>query len=843
MKVAPVFGCALLVGMLAGAAENRPDFVLPDPPLVQVLVPGFTARELPLKLNNINNLAFSPDGRLFALGYDGNVHQLKDTDGDGLEDTATYFYKNDRNEIPPSIGMAWGPGGLYIPSQKRVLRLRDRHDGSAELETVTGGWVGTSTKVGANLDAVGIAIDGNGDIFFGLGCDKWNEPYIVDEQTGVSRYKRDSERGTILKVSRDWKKRTPIVTGLRFTIGMAFNAEGDLFCTEQEGATWLANGNPFDELLHIQTGRHYGFPPMHPKYLPKVIDEPSVFDYTPQHQSTCGLHFNEPATERGPIFGPGWWRGDAIVAGESRGKIWRTRLAKTKAGYVAQTELIACLQMLALDAVPTPKGELVVACHSGKPDWGTGPQGEGKLFKLSYNDRSAPQPVFAHAFSPTETRVVFDRPLDPVQFKNLSRRSSITMGKYVAAGDRFESLRPGYQVVKDQLDLPRRPVPVLYAALTHDYQSIVLQTAPRTEALNYAITVPRPNAPAKPDPSSNSAGGDLCAHEETDVLMDLTGVEAIFTPANDKPKRTAWLPHPDFVVARKFTEPSEEHRRFFELLKSPGKLNLRFQLDLSLMLHPAIQPGAKIDYEYPQETVTVVLRSNQKLEVKSSGQVKRVGERESSITVQPVSDKWLPVEISLAVGKKDPVLDVSWFTAADKRERPLPRRRILMPWANPSGSETVAGASRALPELAGGDWQRGKKVFFGERATCFKCHATAGEGGKIGPELASLLQRDLASVLKDINEPSAAINPDHLAYNVDLKGREPMFGVLLDSTDQAVVLGQVTGESTTIPRNNISSMKASAISLMPEGLLKNLSAQEQKDLLTFLLKPEPNASQ
>src|SRR3546814_5479076 len=85
-------------------------------------------------------------------------------------------------------------------------------------------------------------------------------------------------------------------TGTRFPVAMAFNAEGDLFASEQEGATWLANGNPYDELLHIQPGRHYGFPPRHPEYLPDVIDEPSVFDYKPQHQSTCGLNRSEEHT-------------------------------------------------------------------------------------------------------------------------------------------------------------------------------------------------------------------------------------------------------------------------------------------------------------------------------------------------------------------------------------------------------------------------------------------------------------------------------------------------------------------------------------------------------------------
>jgi hypothetical protein len=34
-------------------------------------------------------------------------------------------------------------------------------------------------------------------------------------------------------------------------------------------------------------------------------------------------------------------------------------------------------------------------------------------------------------------------------------------------------------------------------------------------------------------------------------------------------------------------------------------------------------------------------------------------------------------------------------------------------------------------------------------------------------------------------------------------------------------------------------MKPSSVSLMPEGLLKGLTAEQQRDLLTFLLLAEP----
>src|SRR5437667_12205875 len=126
---ASLISTAILTAGPIGLVES-PLAIVSNPPPIQMLAPGFTVRELPLDLNNLNNLVYAPDGRLFALGYDGNVFQLKDTDGDGREDTASYFYKNDYNEIPATIGMAWGPGGLYIPVKGRVIRLRDRGDGT-----------------------------------------------------------------------------------------------------------------------------------------------------------------------------------------------------------------------------------------------------------------------------------------------------------------------------------------------------------------------------------------------------------------------------------------------------------------------------------------------------------------------------------------------------------------------------------------------------------------------------------------------------------------------------------------------------------------------------------------
>ncbi|KAF0177399.1 MAG: Heme-binding protein [Limisphaerales bacterium] len=487
VKHAPLH--ALAAGPQPGGA--RPLELVANPPAVQMLVPGFTWRELPLELKNLTSIKYRADGKCYGVGYNGQIWLLADTDGDGAPDKAELFWDG-TGKLRGPIGLALTPPGykhgegVFVPSKGKLSLIVDKNgDDRADEEIIVAtGW----KEIPQNVDAIGVALDKDGSIYFALGAANYANGYLLDAD-GKSQFDLKSERGTVLKVAPDFSKREVVCTGVRFPVAMAFNRHGDLFCSEQEGATWLPNGNPFDELLHIQPGRHYGFPPRHPKHLPNVFDEPSTFDYGPQHQSTCGLNFNEPVNG-GKIFGPSHWAGDALVTGESRGKLYRTKLVKTAAGYVAQNHLIACLNYLTVDACLTPRGDLLVACHTGKPDWGTGPNGPGKLFLIRHTDTNAPQPVLTWSASPTEIRIAFDRPLDPANLRDLARRTSITAGKCVMPGDRFEAMYPGYQVVKDQKATPRYDVPVLSASVTPDRRTILLHTAPRTAAVNYAVRMP-----------------------------------------------------------------------------------------------------------------------------------------------------------------------------------------------------------------------------------------------------------------------------------------------------------------------------------------------------------------
>ena len=814
-----------------------------DPPAIQMLVPGFDVLEIPIKLTNINNVRFRPDGKLFTLGYNGDVHLLSDADGDGLEDHAKLFWKNEGSLRGP-IGMLVTPedyplgDGIFTPSKGKVSLIvdKDGDDVADEEIVVAKGW----NEIPQNVDATGVAMDDEGYLYFGLGTANYANAYLVDDQ-GKAQYDIHSDRGSVQRVSPDFKSRETISTGVRFPIAFAFNKAGDLFCTEQEGATWLPNGNPFDELLHIVPDRHYGFPPRHPQHNPGVIDEPSVFDFSPQHQSTCGMVFNE-SVNGGPVFGPDWWADSAIICGESRGKIWRTQLSKSSSGYVASTQLLACLQMLTVDACVAPDGDLVVACHSGPPDWGTGPTGIGKLFRIRMTGADVARPVNVWPNSQHEIQIAFDRRLDATTLKGIADKIVIQYGDHVRAGDQFETLVPPYAVVQQQMLVPRRELAVHGIALSANRRDLLLQTESMRVNSHYAITIPHGVHVQSEQANPNRQ------HRRIDLDLALNGVNATLAEALSRPEAklwSGWLPHFDWRVSDEFTRRSAVHDKLRSQLTKGGVLTLQSRLDLTDVLRPKVQPGSTPDYQWPQEEVTLVAHSSQPLTLAGEGRqivATRMtdGRFEARLMVPVASAKSFQLTAQITVAPdRVPDFAIAVSTNEDDRLRALPLRRFFLPWTPESDRDSKAAEIRSIAELEGGNWGHGRRVFHSEAASCSECHAIHGAGRTIGPDLTNLVHRDYASVLRDILNPSFAINPDYLGQIVLMNDGRVLTGVLQTKGGE-LYLGDNTGKVTRVERAEIDLMKSAEVSIMPKGIDEKLTAQQMRDLMTFLLTPPPH---
>ena len=137
---------------------------------------------------------------------------------------------------------------------------------------------------------------------------------------------------------------------------------------------------------------------------------------------------------------------------------------------------------------------------------------------------------------------------------------------------------------------------------------------------------------------------------------------------------------------------------------------------------------------------------------------------------------------------------------------------------------------------AGGDVGRGRRVFFGEKVACYRCHTIGSQGGHVGPDLTGVgAIRSGPDLLEAIVFPSASFVPGHEVYIVETAA-ERYSGVRGDGDANSLTLITGPGPEGTIriPRQKVLSMRPSTVSLMPEGLDESLTRNEFIDLLAFL---------
>jgi putative heme-binding domain-containing protein len=376
-------------------------------------------------------------------------------------------------------------------------------------------------------------------------------------------------------------------------------------------------------------------------------------------------------------------------------------------------------------------------------------------------------------------------------------------------------MRPGYQVVQMQQRQPRQPVAIESVKVAADRRQLVVTSAPRTEGVNYILR----------------ASGDSAAVLPAGMATDLHGLAAEWRNGSGAASWTGWLPHPDLAAARQFTRASGSHGELWSHLDTPGTLVLRGKADLANWLQPPTQPGADLGYEPAPERVTLVFRSDAALSLEAEGAgVERVSGTESRLVVDAAAPGVWPA-FTLTVATPMQRLDVAGLGDRDGHERAPGVRRFWLPFAKPAAEVPY---DREIPELSGGDWKRGRDLFRG-KAACFTCHVMRGEGSPVGPDLNNLVHRDYASVLRDIVEPGAVINPDAVGYTVTLKSGGIVVGTNAGEDATVLKIAQPGGQVATVEKNEVAKVEALPASLMPAGIDKTLTNDELRDLMTYLL--------
>jgi putative heme-binding domain-containing protein len=131
-----------------------------------------------------------------------------------------------------------------------------------------------------------------------------------------------------------------------------------------------------------------------------------------------------------------------------------------------------------------------------------------------------------------------------------------------------------------------------------------------------------------------------------------------------------------------------------------------------------------------------------------------------------------------------------------------------------------------------GDAAKGHDLF---KATCAVCHTLKGEGGKIGPDLSGYERDNLDFMLPAIVDPSLGIREEFTLYNLTTKDGQVLAGFVAETTPQFVTMLDAAGNKTKVAREEIKSLIASPVSLMPEGLLNALTPEQTRDLFAYLM--------
>jgi putative membrane-bound dehydrogenase-like protein len=145
--------------------------------------------------------------------------------------------------------------------------------------------------------------------------------------------------------------------------------------------------------------------------------------------------------------------------------------------------------------------------------------------------------------------------------------------------------------------------------------------------------------------------------------------------------------------------------------------------------------------------------------------------------------------------------------------------------------QDVVEAYRSVLKLSG-DAARGKVAF---QKVCAACHRAENVGHESGPNLASMKARGAEAILLNLLDPSREVNPQFVNYVLLTDDGRTLTGMIAAETATSVTLKRAEGATDTVLRINIEELRSTGLSLMPEGMEKQLDQQTMADLIAYIM--------
>jgi putative heme-binding domain-containing protein len=161
------------------------------------------------------------------------------------------------------------------------------------------------------------------------------------------------------------------------------------------------------------------------------------------------------------------------------------------------------------------------------------------------------------------------------------------------------------------------------------------------------------------------------------------------------------------------------------------------------------------------------------------------------------------------------------------------RTRALELFANLKSARRQDVVDAYMPALKlKGDGARGKALF---AKACAACHRLENVGHEIGPNLAAMQNRGPETILLNVLDPSREVNPQYLTYLVVTSQGRALTGMITAETATSITLKRADDQTDIVLRADIEEIRSTGMSLMPDGLEKDLDQQALADLIAYLM--------
>lgn len=137
-----------------------------------------------------------------------------------------------------------------------------------------------------------------------------------------------------------------------------------------------------------------------------------------------------------------------------------------------------------------------------------------------------------------------------------------------------------------------------------------------------------------------------------------------------------------------------------------------------------------------------------------------------------------------------------------------------------------------------GDAVRGQAV---HQKICMQCHRAGTSGHAVGPDLVSVQNKSPDDLLIAILDPNREAQPIFVSYTASTEDGKVYTGLIAAETAASVTLRRAEAKEDVVLRNQLEELVSNGVSLMPEGMEKDLSPQQVADVIAFIKSLAPPA--